>query len=252
MEENKQLVNNWYYSNFTSNQMMETTEATKIQVDNFDTFLHMSDNDESTCLQSFDDIGKFSWSTIRLWMHYKGVYMLPTTEFIDWMYENIFPEEKYNDEYMDKYVIEIGAGTGLLGKALGIKMTDIKLQERNPEVMSYYTLMGQPLIKYPKEVIMMDANTAVNYYKARTVIGSYITFGSKSAEVCSTLGANYYGPDMEKLYQDSERIILIGNLSIPAHKNNPILKYPHTEHMNVPGLITRSDPRFNRVWVWEK
>lgn len=241
-----ELQSNWYKEQFSGSLELRNS----LPIENFDTFLKM--NEEHPYLQSFDDIGKFKWETVRLWMHYKGVYLLPTIEFIDWLYENIFPEDKYDDDYMDNKVIEIGAGFGLLGDSLGIRMTDSKLQERNPDVMAYYTLMGQPLIKYPKNVIMMDANTAVNYYKARTVIGSYITFGSKSAEVCSTLGANYYGPDMEKLYQDSERIVLIGNLSINAHMNNPILKYPHKEYSDVPGLLTRSDPNLNRVWVWEK
>lgn len=203
-------------------------------------------------VRSEKDIWSWGWDIIRLWMHNKGVYTIPTTELNDFIFSEFFPEDEWSDERMDDEVLEIAAGTGMLGRMLNIRMTDNYLQQDNKEVAMYYDLLGQPRIKYPSDVIKMDANKSVVVYHPHTIIGSYVTWGSKSEHDCANLGANYYGPDMMDLYSKVSRIILIGNESILSHTTNPILRYSHKVYDNVPGLITRSNPSKNRIWVWNK
>ena len=65
---------------------------------------------------------QFPWDDVRLFMHEYPVYGLPTTELLDVL-------EDLTADY--RKVIEIGAGTGSIGRLLGIKMTDSYMQQDN-------------------------------------------------------------------------------------------------------------------------
>lgn len=236
-------MSNWYYDQYTKD--IPSIDENDQKLNEFDKWI-------SDDLRSFDDLGKYGWPLVRIWMHYKGVYVLPTVELVDYILEEFFPENEWTDERIDKEVIEICSGRGMLGRSLGIRMTDSKLQATNKNIMMYYQLANQPLIKYPSDVMMMDANDAVNRLHPHTVIGSYVTWGSRKKVDCYQLGASYYGPDLMKIYDKVSRIILIGNLSILAHTTYPINMYPYKEITDVPGLITRSDPNKNVILIWTK
>lgn len=198
------------------------------------------------CDRSYSEIGKWGWKMIRSWMHWKAAYILPTIELKEYLLSSVF---KGTD--MDT-VLEICAGGGRLGRILGIKMTDSYLQRDNLGVYLYYTTHGQPIINYPSDVIKKSANDAVREFKPKTIIGSYVTWGSTDYETTQRKGASYYGPDMEDLYKSVDRMILIGNEDILPHVTNPILSHPHATISDVPGLITRNDPAKNRIWIWSK
>ena len=199
--------------------------------------------------KSFEEIGYWGWNVARSWMHWYGVYLLPTTELIDFIYDELLPEDKYPD--INK-IVEICAGNGMLGKLLGIKSTDSYLQVRNKNVSQYYDIAGQPRISYPQRVLEISANDVHRRLKPEVIIGSYVTWGSKLKNDCLNLSASYYGPDMERLYRDINTIILIGNETVQSHTTNPILIYSHEEYTNIPGMITRSNPDYNKIWVWRK
>lgn len=92
---------------------------------------------------------KFEWDAVVKFMHNYPVYVLPTTELLDVL-----------DDLMGDYkTIEIGAGAGCIGRLLGIKMTDSHLQA-DKMIQRYYAAQGQPVIKYPPDVIKADALTA--------------------------------------------------------------------------------------------
>lgn len=202
--------------------------------------------------RSYDEIGKWGWSTVRSWMHWDGTYLLPTTELNDYLLNEFFPEDEWDDERISNEVVEICAGRGRLGRMLQITMTDSHIQEDNPEIKMYYLIFGQPTIKYPEDVIKCEANLVPRRFHPHTIIGSYVTWGSKDYNTTQLLGANYHGPDVIKLYKEVNRIILIGNETIKPHTTNPLLSYPHKEYTEIPGLITRSDPKYNRLWVWDQ
>jgi hypothetical protein len=140
----------------------------------------------------------------------------------------------------------------MLGKLLGIKSTDSYLQVRNKNVSQYYDIAGQPRISYPQRVLEISANDVHRRLKPEVIIGSYVTWGSKLKNDYLNLSASYYGPDMERLYRDINTIILIGNETVQSHTTNPILIYSHEEYTNIPGMITRSNPDYNKIWVWRK
>lgn len=163
-------------------------------------------------------------------MHKHAIYVLPTSELIEWLRCKIIG-----------HAIEIGAGNGAIGRALNIPITDSKLQETQA-VKEHYNLLGTPLIKYPDDVIKLDAISAIYKYKPQTVIGAFITH----KWVNNIIQGNYWGVQEEKILKLSKRYLNIGNLD--THKLKPILKRHHEEH-NFPWLITRSvDQSLNRIF----
>lgn len=177
---------------------------------------------------------KFSRDEIRMLLHETATYVAPTEELIDYL-DKIIGQDK---------AIEVGAGNGFIGRELNIPITD-SYQQQDPKVMAYYRLMKQPLIKYPVDVIKMDAWTAVRRFKPHTVIGCYITHKWRE----DTQDGNDKGIDMFDLFNHCKRLIMVGNLH--THRNNPLLETSHQE-IQLPGLLTRSvDDSSNRIFIWQ-
>ena len=180
-----------------------------------------------------EEWNRFSWDEIRKFMHEYPIYVLPTTELIS---ELIRLTEGY------KKTIEIGAGSGNIGRNLGIRMTDSYLQQRKA-IRDYYLLAGQPVINYPAEVWKADALTAVNTLRPDCVIGCYVTHYSERGAGSS------WGVKFDKLLPSIKRLILVGNDHI--HAANPIMDIPH-QTLRVPGLITRNaDREADAIYIWD-
>ena len=178
----------------------------------------------------------FPWDEIRLFMHEYPVYVLPTTELLDALGELI---EGYR-------TIEIGAGSGSVGRLLGIKMTDSCVQRDNKEVRSYYELARQPVIKYPLDVIKADALTAYRRFKPECILGCYVTHLFRKGMIDGSV----YGVDFERLLPLVKRLILVGNKR--THQSNPIMALRHREIDLGGKLLTRSaDSTLNRIFVWD-
>lgn len=173
-------------------------------------------------------------NSLKLFMLNHGIYVIPTTELIDWLKENI-----------NETAIEIGAGLGTIARELKIPITDSRMQEL-PDVKLIYNMGGQPTIKYPSDVEKLDYKEAIEKYKPKTVIGCFITHKHKSG--MST--GNMYGVEEEYILKNVQRYINIGN--IQTHKDKPILKEKSIEY-NFDWLITRSNNQsLNRIWVYDQ
>lgn len=179
---------------------------------------------------------KYDWTTVRQLMHETGTYVLPTQELIDYL----------RSEIGDMRAIEIGAGNGVVGRTLGIPITDSCLQRDNKRVRLYYAMCGQPVIDYPKDIIKAEAMSAVVRFRPECVVGCYCTH--KWDEETQT--GNDWGIDFERLLSSVKKLVLVGNRI--THMHNPIMKKPHIEK-RFQGLITRAgiDEVTNCVFIWE-
>ena len=178
---------------------------------------------------------QFTDDQIKLFMLKQAIYVLPTEELLDYL----------DEEIGDNFTIEIGSGRGFIGRELDIICTDNYCQQL-PEVKAYYNLLGQAVINYPKHVMRMDANTAVNKLHPHTVIGCFVTHKWRH----DTQDGNDYGIQFDKLLRKVKKLILVGNKEI--HKNNPIMRWPH-EELYFDWLITRAvNPELNRIFVWKE
>lgn len=174
----------------------------------------------------------YPWGDVRLFMHEYPIYVLPTVELINDL-------KALSAGYK---TIEIGAGTGNIGRNLGIRMTDSYLQER-PDIKAMYQIVGQPTISYPKDVLKCDALSAVRIFKPECVIGCYVTHWSLEG------AGNSWGVKFDKLLPKIRRLILVGNDA--THGANPIMGYFHKEINNPGKIITRAgaDPG-QKIYVW--
>lgn len=179
---------------------------------------------------------RFPREEVRMFMHEYPVYVLPTTELLDAL----------EDLTEGLRTIEIGAGSGSIGRHLGIKMTDSYLQQDNEQVKVFYQLTGQSLIHYPPDVIKADALTAYRRFKPECILGCYVTHRWREG----MRNGSMYGVDFERLLPLVKRLILIGNKH--THGENPIMALRHREIDLQGALITRSEDRASdRIFVWD-
>ncbi len=186
----------------------------------------------------YEEISKFSQNAISIFCVKYGIYQVPTTELIKFLESEIADKES---------TIEIGAGNGCIGRALGIRMTDNKMQLW-PEIQELYSNLQQPVVKYGNDVEEIDANTAVIKYRPHTVIGSWIT--EKWQEGMQY--GNQWGPQEYKMFSDGvEKYIMIGNHK--THGKKKLLKIMSFRKYKFPWLISRSLGKDdNIIYVFEE
>lgn len=162
------------------------------------------------------------------WRH--GLYQLPTTELISylkqWMIErNILPSD----------MMEIGAGAGQIGRHLGIRMTDSKIQD-SPEIGAYMSIFRQPTVKYSPDVLKIEGDAAVVIYRPRVVLACWVTEWPRLA----------WGVHEEQIMELIEHYIFIGNKITHVDKKSIGTK----EGDYYPWIKSRSfNPDQNRIWI---
>ena len=162
-----------------------------------------------------------------------AIYQLPTVELIDFISKNI-----------EGKAIEIGSGNGSIGRLLGIPITDSKIQEKD-EIKMYYDFSLQPIVKYPNDIINLEAGRAISKLKPDTVVGCWVTEWSKYP----TNNSSYWGVD-EKNILYNKKYIFVGNLDV--HGKKTILQYDH-EVYDFPWIISRAKRlENNRIWIWDR
>lgn|SRR5574343_206044 len=175
-------------------------------------------------------------ANLAVWCNKNARYGIPTTELIAFLRRYIG----------DRSAIEIGAGHGDLGYHLGIPMTDSKLQDR-PDVALYYAALNQPRIKYPADVQTFEAIDAINHFKPKVVIASWLTQkGNETIPQSCTWGCNEQDVI---LHHEVEAYVFIGNTANHGLKN--ILKFQHRE-FKPHWLKSRSLKPTNVIWIWER
>jgi hypothetical protein len=168
---------------------------------------------------------------IRIWCGKNAIYQICTVELVEWL----------KNEIAGRNAIEIGAGVGGIGKALGIHSTDSYMQT-NEAVAQYYKALGQKPTQPPSYVEKIDANDAVDKYKPEVVVGAFITHRHTGGDV-----GNAFGP-LEEQIINKATYIHVGNINV--HKSKPILALPHKEY-TFPWLRTRcANQSLNRIWIW--
>lgn len=208
-----------------------------LKADNLTDISHelLDENNKIKLLPS-DHYKKYKWEDFRLFCHNHARYGIPTIWLIDYL----------KDIIKDRKCIEIGAGAGDLGYHLGVTMTDSKQQD-NPVIKKMYQDAMQPTIKYPKDVIKIEALEAVKKYKPKVVIGSWITTYSP---VETTYGSNPFGVKEKEILDLVDTLIIIGNMKI--HGDKPILQYSN-EIILSPYIISRAkNPEYNCIMIWNK
>jgi len=143
-----------------------------------------------------------------------GAYGLPTEELVSWL----------RNVTIGRHCIEIGAGNGVLAKAIGIQGTDNFLQIRS-DVRSYYAALGQPLIPYADHLDRLEAEQAVRTHRPEIVVASWVTHLYDERRPAA--GGNMYGVDEEWILDNCQTYIFIGNEHV--HRDKSIWARPHVK-----------------------
>jgi hypothetical protein len=175
-------------------------------------------------------------SEVAAWCVARGFYCLPTVELIDWLREQIG----------DESAIEVGAGHGAIGRALGIPITDSRQQER-PEVAATYRALGQPPVSYPADVETLTALEAVEKYRPSVVVAAWTTWRYDAR--AHHRGGNVHGIDESKLLGKRfvRRYIQVEHARV--HARRPIQTRRHAAY-TLPFLWSRSVDRLDVVRIW--
>lgn len=178
------------------------------------------------------ELARFSPNVMAVWCKTQGLYTVATQELIDWL----------RREIGGRKAIEIGAGHGVVGLALGIPQTDADVLGKHEHVRDYYRKLGERVTPLPDRVERIDAIAAVEKYKPEVVVGCWITqLGMQSSP---------YGVDEERLLGMVGSYIMVGNRA--SHAAKKIMAKRHNEHL-ASWLVSRSMcPTDNYICVWKQ
>lgn len=174
-----------------------------------------------------------------VWGNKRGIYTYPTTELIS------FIEAKIGS----RKAIEICSGNGVIGRALGIVRTDSYIQT-TPEMIAYYTVLGQKPILPPQDVYKYEANEAVDHFRPQVVVACYATQKYLPGDEYQPkkIGSSIYGVDELSMLPKIETYINIGTDT--SHGDKRICKFKH-EIYRFDWLFTRSaNQKENHICIW--
>lgn len=179
----------------------------------------------------FAELNRFSQEQISLFCHKHAIYQLPTKELIEFI----------KSEIGNSSAIEIGSGNGCIGRSLGIRMADNKMQEL-PEIKLHYEMLRQPVITYGTDVEKLDGIEAIKKYRPKTVVACWVTQKWKPG----MKDGNALGVEEELIFANGvEKYIHVGNEK--THASKVILdKFPHKRYYNE-FIISRSMSREENV-----
>lgn len=173
---------------------------------------------------------------LMAWGGMRARYTFPTIELVEWLKDKIAGRE----------ALEIGAGNGDLGYHLGIRRID-NYSQLQPDVILWYALHGMEVTQPTPDVEEIDAIDAINKYRPKVVVGSFIT--QKSYGDVKNSG-NVYGPEEENILQGTDCYIHVGNEN--AHGDKRILRHPH-QKFKFPWIVTKTiDQSKNVIYQWGK
>ncbi len=179
---------------------------------------------------------QFSQNHISQFCIKHGMYCIPTVELIHWLKARV----------KGKRALEVGAGSGVVGRAVGIRMTD-NFQQDIPKYKFLYDQMKQSTVTYGKDVLNYDAVAAVKRFRPHIAIGCWVThkFNPKYPDC----GGNEIGLREHQILKHVEEYIVIGNNAV--HNKKLIMEVPH-ETFNPGWLISRGfHADQNRIYIWK-
>lgn len=205
--------------------------------------------------------------TLNLVMQTCALYTFPTLELCEWLNSQIDD----NPDYEPHSAVEICAGTGWIGRQLGIPITDLKAQEDPVFSGLMYQTVSVP-VTYTSDVEKLEAQDAITKYKPEIVIGSFVssmksikaTNKKKTMKIRVPLPTGgfmeqnlmelaekelpFFGVNVEKVIRRCWKTILVCNMR--THRHQSYLSIPH-QTLSFPWLVTRGDRTQSKVLVYE-
>jgi hypothetical protein len=169
--------------------------------------------------------------------HERAIYQFPTTELLNVLRGII----------ANKSCIEIGAGTGHIGRLLGIKMTD-SYQQAKLHMAGLYDILQQPVIQYPKDVERLSYKKAIKQYRPDVVLACWVThqYDARKHE----LGGNMEGIDADFIMSRVKEFVFVGNTEV--HKNWQQPGFSKHVIMFPDGIVSRANRGRDFIAIFKK
>lgn len=175
---------------------------------------------------------------LAVWCKMAGLHQIVTDELVAFLRDIIGGDS----------ALEICAGRGVLGHALGLRRTDSYLAQTVPAVHAYYESIGERTTALPPEVERLEAYEAVRKHKPAVVVGAWVTHkGHKDGD------GSPYGVNEKRLFDRHcvKKYVVVGNEA--THGDKPLLRRLTHRAWYAPWLVTRSlQPDKNVIYVWDK
>lgn len=178
-------------------------------------------------------------TALQVWMQARGRYQLPTVELVEWLRARIAGRPS----------VEIGAGCGDVGRAVGgVTLTDSYFQTK-AEIQRHYGTIGSQPISPPPDVMRREGLRAAMRYQPDVCLACWVTQayapGDKERETGSCVG----GVDFHELLRWVGELVFVGNAG--THRDMRLLQIEHEEYAP-DWLVSRAhDQSANRIWVWK-
>lgn len=192
-------------------------------------------------LLSGDDVARIPAIDLCQWCNRRGRYNVPTIELVTFLRRLIDGREKET--------LEICAGSGDLGRFLGVRMTDSYFQVDSPVALELFKRAELSPVPAFADVERLEALEAIKKYNPRVVIGSWVTQSYLPGDENEPkIGSSVYGVDELAIWDQVDVYVHIGNHRV--HHDKRILRRPHVTHTK-PRLFTRGFyQRDNMIQVW--
>lgn len=184
---------------------------------------------------SVENYVQWPFEFLRLWMHELGYFVLPTVELVAW----------FRDQIGNRSALEICAGSGVLGRALGVRSIDARIHKK-PLVRAQYAELGQPVPCIGQHVEDLEALEAVEKYSPQVVFGTYVTERFRPGDPPSKK-ASIYGVDESAILRRVETYIVVGSEAVNGGKK--IHCVPH-QVVRPPGAVSRGRPGTEVAYIW--
>lgn len=184
----------------------------------------------------------FTQEELFLFCVQNGLYSLPTTELLDTLNTLIMEVSPTRN------AIEIGSGNGAIGRGLGIPATDNFMQD-NEFIRAHYDMLKQATVRYGKDVINLDANTAVRKMRPECVVAAWVTHKFEVND--PQRGGNQFGIDEEEILASVKRYIVVGNNVV--HSQKPIFE-KMTRMIRGDFIFSKSIAGVdqNAIYIWDR
>lgn len=225
---------------------LEDTEIVDVKKpkDNYESLLN---SDGSVAILPWKIWQKYDRYQICHFCSRRAIYTLPTDELLDLLSELIDPNE---------FAVEICAGLGIIGRDLGLTLTDSKMQN-DPGIQAAYALIGNATPDYPDDVETFEALEAADHYQPDCILSCFGTpkYSEERMEAllekwekegvpvkertrrAKRLGGSIVGVDYPELIKKVKHLIVVTTEEL--FQNSGIMHIKHKVHTRA-GLYSRT------------
>lgn len=175
---------------------------------------------------------------LSYWAMLWGYWILPTVELVAWVREQLG----------DRPAVEVAAGAGVLGRALGIACIDWNTRRHFPEIALITRLAQQRDPARGAHVLDEEAWAAIVQRRPRAVVAAYPVQRVYEGDP-AVFGGSRCGIEEWRIVRSVERYLVLG--SAGAIGKRKISRLPH-RRVRAPGLVTRClYPEEEYAWIWD-